>query len=284
MEGAENQMAFKIGFATGSVEDTLRELEDDLPVTQHKSFPRQSIVKVRFIERNMTLAYYNDLFDLHNGDVVYVDGKMEGLPGRVIDINYNFKIKRSDYRRVVALADSDVHGTFYMTLTHFISFDRHAVSRSKAATWFLAPLSQEDEYVTGSDDTDYFSLDNLNGMRVSSAIAERGYDYFISNHVQYLCLDDTDGYAIVEGSDCNYYEVEFQYTSDGAVGGITCTCPCGYHCKHEYAVMLQLRELLDLVETEYSDEYSRSNYVSIIYKEALFRYAVDWKESGSITL
>ena len=118
----------------------------------------------------------------------------------------------------------------------------------------------------GSDDTDYFSLDNLNGMRVSSAIAERGYDYFISNHVQYLCLDDTDGYAIVEGSDCNYYEVEFQYTSDGAVGGITCTCPCGYHCKHEYAVMLQLRELLDLVETEYSDEYSRSNYVSIIIR------------------
>lgn len=121
-------------------------------------------------------------------------------------------------------------------------------------------------------------------MRVNSAIAERGFDYFISNHVQYLCLDDTDGYAIVGGSDCNYYEVEFQYTSDGAVGGITCTCPCGYHCKHEYAVMLQLRELLDLVETKYSDEYSRSNFVSIIYKEALFRYAVDWKESGSITL
>ena len=284
MEGAENQMAFKIGFATSSVEDTLRELEEELPETQHKSFPRQSIVKVRFIGRNTTLVYYNDLFDLHNGDVVYVDGKMEGLPGRVIDINYNFKIKRSDYRRVIALADSDVHGTFYMTLTHFISFDRHAVPRSKASTWFLAPVSQEDEYITGSNDTDYFSLDNLNGMRVSSAIAERGFDYFISNHVQYLCLDDTDGYAIVEGSDCNYYEVEFQYTSDGAVGGITCTCPCGYHCKHEYAVMLQLRELLDLIEAKYSDEYGRSNFVSIIYKEALFRYAVDWKESGSITL
>ena len=277
-------MAFKIGFATDNVNDTPINIEDDLPMIQYKSSPRQSIVKVGFIGHNTTLAYYNDQFDLHNGDVVYVDGKMEGLPGRVIDINYNFKIKLSDYRRVIALADSKVHGTFYMMLAYFISFNRYAVPRSRAATWFLAPVNEEDAYVTGSDDTDYFSLDQLGGMRVSSAIVERGFDYFITNHVQYLCLDGTDGYAIVEGSESNYYEVEFQYTSNGAVGGITCTCPCGYHCKHEYAVMLQLRELLELVETKYADEYARNNFVSIIYKNALFRYALEWKESGSISL
>ena len=39
---------------------------------------------------------YNDLFDLHPGDLVYVDGKLEGHRGRVTDVNYNFKIKVSD--------------------------------------------------------------------------------------------------------------------------------------------------------------------------------------------
>lgn len=48
--------------------------------------------------------------------------------------------------------------------------------------------------------------------------------------------------------------------------------------------MLQLREILELVETKYADEYARNNFVSIIYKNALFRYALEWKESGSISL
>ncbi len=50
-------MAFKIGFATDNVNDTPIDMEDDLPMIQYKSSPRQSIVKVRFIECNTTLDY-----------------------------------------------------------------------------------------------------------------------------------------------------------------------------------------------------------------------------------
>ncbi len=60
----------------------------------------------------MTLAYYNDRFDLHCGDLVYVDGKLEGKRGRVVDVNYNFRINLADYKRVIGVADTNVSGRF----------------------------------------------------------------------------------------------------------------------------------------------------------------------------
>ena len=76
--------------------------------------PVKSVVQVYFPTKNRTLGYYNDTFDLYCGDLVYVDGKLEGLYGRVVQVSYHFKIKLSDYRRVVAVADTEVHGTFYL--------------------------------------------------------------------------------------------------------------------------------------------------------------------------
>ena len=47
------------------------------------SKPVKSLVDIRFPTRNMTLSYYNDQFDLAPGDLVYVDGKLEGLLGHI---------------------------------------------------------------------------------------------------------------------------------------------------------------------------------------------------------
>ena len=71
----------------------------------------------------MTLSYYNDLFDLKVGDIVFVEGKLEGLCGRVVDVTYNFKIKLSDYKRVISVADTEVRGEFFFAGSHFITFD-----------------------------------------------------------------------------------------------------------------------------------------------------------------
>ena len=72
--------------------------------------PRKSLVKVYFPQRGTNLSYFNDQFDLHVGDIVYVDGKLEGLQGRVTAVNYSFKIKLSDYKRVIAVADTHISG------------------------------------------------------------------------------------------------------------------------------------------------------------------------------
>ena len=82
-------MAFKIGFAAEHPEN--KPAEVTYTAQQMQAAPRKSVVQVYFAGRNMTLAYYNDQFDLHRGDMVYVDGKLEGMSGRVTEVNYNFK-------------------------------------------------------------------------------------------------------------------------------------------------------------------------------------------------
>ena len=211
-------MAFKIGFAADTGEK--KPVAAIYTVPQQAAAPRKSVVQIYFADRHMTLAYYNDQFDLHRGDMVYVDGKLEGMRGRVTEVNYNFKIKVSDYKRVIAVVDTTVHGQFFMAGSHFVTFDRDALPSSKAVTWFKAPAKEDDEFVSGSDDTT-FRLDDLKGMNVTAAIAERGYEYYMENKVRYISIDGTQGYAIVEGSEA--YEVEFEYRN-GEISQLICSC------------------------------------------------------------
>ena len=271
-------MAFKIGFAIDSSAE--KPAVPASTIQQQTMTPRKSVVQIYFADRHMTLTYYNDLFDLHRGDMVYVDGKLEGLLGRVTEVNYNFKIKVSDYKRVISVVDTAVHGRFFMAGSHFITFDREALPNSKAVTWFKAPAKDDDEFVSGSDDTT-FHLDDLKDMNVRPAIAERGHEYYIENKVRYISIDGTKGYAIVEGSE--NYEVEFEYRN-GEISQLICSCFCSYNCKHEVAAMLQLRETLELIEKNYIDEYERTRYFAAVNKGTLFAFAIDCKDTGSFTL
>ena len=268
----------RIGFNTGAFDNKYAEPECITPMEQ--PVPRRSVVQVYFAERNMKLAYYNDRFDLKCGDLVYVDGKLEGILGRVTEVSYNFKIKVSDYKRVIALVDTNVKGQFFMAGSHFASFDRNALPAAKIINWFKAPSDEEEEFVSGNDDT-AFLLENLNEMNVSSAAAERGHKYYMENRVRYICIDGTYGYAIVEGS--KTYEVEFQY-NNSEISGLTCSCFCSGGCKHQFAAMLQLRETLEIIENQYAEEYSRTGYFAAVHKGTLFAFAVDGKDSGSFVL
>lgn len=103
-------MKFKIGFTAE------KETEKKAPETETKAPEeapaRESLVRVYFPQRGFDCTYYNNLFDLHVGDLVYVDGKLEGKRGKVIDVSYTFKIKLSDYKRVIAKIDTDISGEF----------------------------------------------------------------------------------------------------------------------------------------------------------------------------
>ena len=242
--------------------------------------PRKSLVQVRFPDRGMTLSYYNDKFDLKPGDFVYVDGKLEGQLGRVVDVNYCFKIKLSDYQRVIALVDTHVSGQFFFAGSHFVTFDPHTLPRKQASLWFKAPPMEDDEFASGTDDSG-FHLEDLESMKVTAAIAQRGRGYYMENKVRYLCLDGAQGYAIVEGT--SGYEVEFEYR-DGEISNLVCDCPCGYPCKHQVAAMLQLRETLSFIEEHYMDAFRQTGYFAAVHKATLFVYAIDGKQTGSLTL
>ena len=272
-------MAFRIcGFAgnyTGKKESV-----PTVEVEHRTIVPRKSLVQGRFPGKGMALTYFNDLFDLKIGDFVYVDGKLEGQLGRVTEITYNFKIKLSDYRKVIAVVDTAVHGEFHMAGSHFVTFDPTVLPVTQAVLWFKAPPKEDDEIISSTDDTT-FRLDDLKSMNVSVTVAERGHEYYMENRIRYICLHGAMGFAVVEGG--QNYVVEFEY-HDGEISHLICECPCGYTCKHEFAAMLQLRETMGIIEKNYADEYQRAGYFAAIDKGTLFAFAIDNKQTGSFSL
>ena len=270
-------MAFQIGF---TVKDKEQKTDFAVSAKATQIVPRKSVVQIYFETNNATFTYYNDRFDLKVGDFVYVEGEMAEFRGRVLNVNYNFKIKISAYKRVISVADTAVSGRFYMAGSHFVTFDRSVLPSTKVITWFRSPEKDEDEFAVGNDETAFY-LNDLSGMKVSPIIAERGEDYYDHNQVRYISVDGSKGYAIVEGGDA--YEVEFEYRK-GEISKLVCSCFCSYNCKHEYAAMLQLKETLDLISKHYEEEYEQKGYFAAVYKPTLFAFAIDNKEMGTFVL
>lgn len=267
---------YPIGFMTSKDdgEHTTRKTEN---IVMCDKKPKKSVVRVYFPVRNMTLSYYNDLFDLHKGDIVYVEGKLEGLQGKVVDVTYTFKIKLSDYKRVIAVADTNVTGEFYFAGSHILSFDRSTIPFEKVITWFNAPGS-DDEYAVG-EGNESFPLDDLSAMNISHDIAERGNEYYMENKVLYICVDGTQGKAIVSGSE--NYIVEFTYR-DGEISNLVCSCFCSYTCKHEFAAILQLRECLEIIADEYED--LGNGYFAAISKGLFVNTVFNNKQTGKFNV
>ena len=223
---------------------------------------RKSVVQVQFEDWEYPLTYYNDKYDLKVGDIVYVEGKKALMEGFVTSVNYNYKIKVKDYKRVIQKADRNVQGSFYISESNVMTFETAAFSKEKIRTWFLPPISEDDEYEYGHDDAS-FELSNISEMNVKPVIYERGKNYYEENRVQYICLDGTKGYAIVEGNE--NYEVEFAY-SEGRISQLTCSCFCTYNCKHEVAVMMQLKECLEIIKKNFADKFEESGYFAMVKK------------------
>lgn len=267
---------YTIGFNTKINKEP--EINKPMEVCKGVIEPKKSVVQVHFPHRGTGWAYYNDSFDLKVGDFVYVEGKLEGYRGQVTEVNYSFKIKLSDYKKVIAVIDTNVKGELYLAGSHVVSFDKAAIPYSKVLGWFKAPENEED-YVSGNDDTAAFPLDDLSRMDISGYEYSRGRDYYADNKVSFLEIDGTRGHAIVEGAEP--YEIEFDYC-DGMISNIKCTCFCSGACKHEYAAMLQLKETLEIITENYADEYN--DYFAIISKGVFMNTVMNKKVSGKISL
>ena len=112
-------------------------------------------MQVRFPSQGRSFAYYNDRFDLHVGDIVFVEGKLESVQGIVTEVSRSFKTKLSDYKRVIAVADTTVKGELYFGGSYLIAFDKNVIPYSKIRGWFLPPESDE-EVAVGYDDESFF--------------------------------------------------------------------------------------------------------------------------------
>ena len=250
---------YPIGFSNNHV--SCEKGKNEIKVSTRSDIPRKSVVQVYFPSRNMNLAYYNDKFDLRVGDYVYVEGKLEGQRGQVTEVNYSFKIKLSDYKRVISVIDTEIKGEFYFAGSHIVTFDKNVLNFEKVKAWFKSP-EPDDEYVYGIDDELSFNLWDLDEMDIMPDVAERGFGYYVRDKVSFICVEGEHGFAIVEGT--QPYEIEF-FIRNGNVSNLTCSCYCSYNCKHEFATMLQLKDILEILEKNDYSEYS--DYFAAISKE-----------------
>lgn len=259
-------MTNKIGFYCDDNNEVNENIES-ITVEKPEMKARKSLVSVRFEKNNRVLSYYNDKFDLHKGDIVFVDGKLEGERGFVEEVNYNFKIKLSDYKKVVALADTTVKGEFFFAGDYFISFDESVIPYEKVITWFKPPVVDEEEIVVSGEDEEGFLLEkDISELKVPYNVKEKGIDYYLDGRVIYLSVAGNMGKAIVDGT--NIYEIEFTY-KNGEVSNFICDCYCNYACKHIVAVIMQLKNIVKTIEENYKEQYQ--DYFSAVTSYELFK-------------
>ena len=97
----------------------------------------------------------------------------------------------------------------------------------------------------------------------------------------YLSIDKGEGYAIVQGSE--YYEVTFIY-EDEEIKTIVCNCYCEGHCKHEYAVLLQLQDLVADWAVNFDENYPKKEYFAAIDKTVAWNMNVSRRQKEIIRL
>lgn len=270
-------MKHPIGFC---VQPKAPEAASPTPAAQPEAAAVPSVVRVYFPERDRAYSYYNDRFDLHAGDFVYVSGKLAGQRGRVTAVDYNFRIRLADYERVIGVVDTTVRGTFYVFGSHMLTLDHGALPYAQVRSWFFPPEA-EGEFVTGHGPGPEYALDALEQTHVSSDVAEKGSAYYAENRVVYLSVDGTQGHAIVQGS--TPYELTFTYTG-GTVSALTCTCYETGLCKHGAALLLQLRETVDFLREEHEEAFAASDRFAAVSKRIFSHFAMDGSAGGCITL
>ena len=76
------------------------------------------------------------------------------------------------------------------------------------------------------------------GKYFNETIKQRGLEYYKNNKVV-ICQKINNKYiAKVTGSNYNYHKVTIEFI-DGDIN-MSCTCPCDFNCKHEYATLITI--------------------------------------------
>lgn len=257
------------------------EISDTKELVHSKSMlsnKNMTLVQVYFVAKDDAFLYLCENLILHEGDHVYVSGKMKDNIGIVVDVRHQFKVRPSKYERVIAKVDTKLQGEFYISNRFLLSFDRASLGKEKISQWFFSPQGEEpyiSTYVPAP-----FPLDDLSQFPIQTARLERGIQYYKERRIVYLCIDDIYGYAIVQGSE--YYEIEFVYRNK-MIEDISCSCYCDGHCKHEFALLLELQNIVKMLPGEFGKEYNNSKYLAVIDKEVVWHMSIRWASKGSIS-
>ncbi len=240
----------KIGFKTNSAPSTENPVVAKQPEPQP---PVRCLAYVRFSGVQKAYAYYNDRFCLQAGDTVFVSGKLAGRPGTVESVQTHFKIRLSDYERVLSKAEGDLRGHFEALLDKMICGDPDVLPPEMFRTWVLPPEEDAEDILLGQGfrvELDTFEHD---GEMPESALY-KGLDLCKDGRVVYLHVHNGAGTAFLSGD--VWREVNFTL-ANGTVGDLYCDCPYPDNgmCKHMAAVLITLRTLLQTERMQDTDSF-----------------------------
>ena len=199
-------------------------------------------------------------------------------PGAVVEqMRQYIRDVAAQYKREATPADIPSIDQFKLLGTHVVTFARDAIPYDRVRNWFLVPQTDKQTAAEAQN----FMLSDLSGMKAGDKIMARGREYYLKNKVAYLSLDGRHGTALVVGTEP--YVVEFEL-SDGVVLDLTCNCSYSHRCKHEVAVMLQLRELLTLIQSNFGKEFSESGYFAALGRVDFIDCIMDHTRFGIFSL
>ena len=110
-------------------------------------------------------------------------------------------------------------------------------------------------------------------------MAERGREYYYQDKVLFISVKNGCVKAIVEGTE--NYLVEFNY-NNGKVSNLLCSCPYVANCKHEFAVLLQLKDCLKNIDKNYKSLFNGE--FSAITRSAFNYFVLNNIDFGKISL
>ena len=200
--------------------------------------PVRSLVSVSFEEGGRTLTYYNDRFDLNIGDRVFVSGKLSGKVGYVESVTTKFRIRLSDYEKVLSVAQTPVLGTYENKGDMMCSYDADTVSPEDFRKWVLPPKDEaEDEEIIFGDGYEISMDDPTSADGYDPSVMQRAVKYCQEGKIGYVSVRNGVGKAFVHGT--KWYEIDFRL-SGNVLREAYCDCPYPGLCKHLLAVIVLL--------------------------------------------
>ena len=122
----------------------------------------------------------------------------------------------------------------------------------------------------------YFSLENIEKLKkdnvnyneevladslandFSNQIKERGKEYYDAGNVESVYKNNNMYIAKVYGASNQLYDVQIIIT-DEKNADYSCSCPCDFPCKHEYAVLMAIANF-DYFEVELKPQIKEKDY------------------------
>lgn len=240
----------KIGFQTSGTPNENEPLAAMQPEPQQ---PVRCIAYVRFDGVHKAYAYYNDRFQLQEGDTVFVSGKLAGKPGMVESVQTHFKIRLSDYERVISKAEGGLRGHFEAVRDKMICDDPDVLPPEMFRTWVLPPVENEEDILLGEGfRTSLFGFGD--DEELPRSVLQKGMEMAKEGRVVYLHLKNSIGTAFLSGD--VWREVNFTL-SNGEVGDLYCDCPYPENgmCKHMAAVLVALCALYHTERMKNADRF-----------------------------